>query len=125
MPRLASPIGASSVRTRFPELILATYSVADLDRAAALAMRIDSTSTEAALHLAAHLAVIEKIENTGEIDGGSGVVRQESTGPFNQTFNLMTSSGDDDTFFEKTSYGRAYLMIRNRTPARVMPFVVG
>ena len=125
MPKLSIPIAAASVRARFPELLVTSYPDPVLEQAARLAMRLDSTGEEAALHLAAHLAVYWTMHNTAEPDGGSGVIRHESTGPFNQSFATMVSSGMDDVFFETTSYGRTYLVIRNRTPRAVFPLVAG
>ena len=123
MPSLATPISAGSIRSRFPELTSQDYPDSALDLAAESAMNIFSLNTEGALHLAAHFAVVWRMENTGEADGGAGVVSQEQIGPRMVTYRTMSEG--DDTFFERTSYGRTYLIIRNRNPRRTMPFVVG
>ena len=127
MPSLANPINGAAVLARFPELAN-DHPTELLDEAAKAAMQIYSLRREGALHLAAHLAVCWRWENTGVMDGGSGVIQQETVGPKMAIYANMTGNskeGRQDGFFERTGYGRTYLILRDTSPRRMMPFIAG
>ena len=114
----------AALRERYPELVHPPWATkrkpvfTDGVLAAALraAQLIDSTGVDQALALAAHLALISAVENTAEIDGGSGVITEETVGPFEQSFANMTPDGSLDSTYQRTSYGREYLLLRRSVP---------
>ena len=125
MPDLdESLLTPATLRARFPEFVHPRWATkhepgftdSGLTNALTAAQLIDSTSTEAALHLAAHLALVAHLEESAEIDGGSGTLTEQTTGPFEQTFANMTRNGSLDSTFERTAYGRAYLLLRRAVP---------
>ena len=128
MPSFGTPISAAELRGRFPELA-ADHPDALLTESGNVAALIDSTRREATLYLAAHLAVCWRQENTAEPDGGSGVVLNEREGPRSVSYMAMSEAvpgtlGSSDSFYERSSYGRTYMVLRASSPRRTMPFVV-
>lgn len=128
MPSLGRDITAIDFRARFPEFTSAQFTNQMVQSAVVTAKSIDSTRREATLYLAAHLASVWRAEGGVDPDGGSGAVSAETIGPrtvqyLTQAAPVPGSSGSQDAFFERTSYGRTYMLLRDSSPRRVMPLL--
>ena len=125
MPSLSPALTGAEVRTRFPELSIDKFPDALMEDAAETAAEIYSATRKGALHLAAHLAVIWVAENDAEPDGGSGVVVSEMVGQKQVTYTNAAAvhTRSEDVFYERTSYGRMYLQLRDASAIRALPMV--
>ena len=100
----------------FPET---TYPDATVEARIKEARLIHAVRKLATLYLTAHLIAIDA-ENTGEPDGGSGVVTSEKIGP--RQVDYATQAGGTErskarrAFFATTSYGRRFLMLADTSP---------
>ena len=106
-------------RARFPEFVANDYPDALIERAVGLARRLAAAAgMEAVYWLTAHWLSLEGERNVSP-DYGSGLVTSETVGP--RTVSYMAEARDDaQVFYARTVYGRAYLALERRAPARVM-----
>ena len=98
----------------FPEITVSSDAV--VNAAGELALRISNVSQDAVLYLTAHLLSIQS-EDTGAPDGGAGEVVSERTGPMDTKY-LVQAETNREVFFTRTSYGRMFLILERRAPAR-------
>lgn len=114
MPQTVPTLAA--FQAQFPELTAITQ--AKVDRYGAVALEITgSTSAMCVLYLTAHLFSLGEVENSGEPDGGAGEIKQEMTGPYSRTF-VTQASKDGEAFYTRTPYGRMFLELERRSPAK-------
>ena len=113
---------AAQFRERFPEFTVASHPDAAITQAAETASRISAVSFEALLYLTAHVRTLDA-ENTAALDGGSGEVTAESVETRNVTY-AKQAKDEGDVFFTRSSYGRMFKMLENRTPSRAMGIAV-
>ena len=107
-------------RTRFGELASEeTYPDALIQNAINVAKSISTVSSEGFLYLTAHLAVVMKSEETGELDGGSGEVSGEMSSAQSMSYTVMAEH-NRDVFFTRSSYGRTFMLLESRAPKRVV-----
>ena len=97
------------------------------------ALDVHQNSPRATLYCAAHFLVIDDEERrdehgdaqAGEYDQGDGaLVTNESVVGKSLGYALMTDAGDRDSFFERTPYGRRFLVLEDRSPAFTFPILV-
>lgn len=100
-------------REDFPEF--SDVSDSEVERWLETAREIHSLSETATLHLAAHLLALSQ-EDSGGVDDGAGVVTAESIGPKSVSYRTQAESGQD-VFFERTRYGRTFLVLERRATA--------
>ena len=112
----------ATFRTRFPEFTQSEFSDALVSNLAAVAFHISGINTEATLYLLAHLVAVSK-EDNAELDGGSGVVEEERLGPKSVKY-VNQQMGEGDAFFNRTSYGRLFMVMESRSPAKRLRVVV-
>ena len=101
-------------RQQFPEF----SGVADDDVSAALsiARELYQLTALGTLYLAAHLIALETAEVGGTmapLDGGSGVVTQETIGPKRLSLRPPIER-PSEAFFARTAYGRTFLALMRR-----------
>ena len=107
-------INVSDFRIRFPEFA----ETADVRVLAAIreAEAVTHVSKDAVLHCAAHMLACMG-EETGALDGGSGVVQHETIGSQNMSYRDMAGDEPREVFFSRSAYGRHVLLLENRAPA--------
>ena len=66
--------------------------------------------------LAAHLATLDA-EAVSEADYGSGEIKHEEAGPRKVDYVTMARDGGE-AFYTRSSYGRMFLAMENRMPAK-------
>ena len=116
---MAAPTVAE-FRAQFPtDFPVATYPDAVITARIAEARQIHAVRKPATLYLTAHLIAIDA-ENTGEPDGGSGVVTSEKIGPRQVAYATQAGGTERSkarrAFFATTSYGRRFLMLADTSP---------
>ena len=104
------------VRARFPEF--ADTADAEIAVLTQTALSISAISQDALLYLVGHLIAISA-EETGEADGGSGEVVSERIGAKAVSYAAQAKSGDE-AFYTRTAYGRLFLALERRAPARAL-----
>lgn len=113
---------AAEVKARFSEF--AATADADIATAASTALRISAVDAEATLHLTAHLLAMRSGE-TGKPDGGSGEVAKERVGDRDLEYVTLARGPGRESFFSTSPYGRLFLILESRSPARLLPKVFG
>ena len=119
-----APPTVDRFRQEFPEFAAEEHADAVVQRALNNAFEMHSLKALATLYLAAHLVAIGE-EHTGQPDGGSGEIIEERTGPFTQKFTPQGGKDGKGAFYARTSYGRMFLELERRTPAKRFPRVFG
>ena len=102
-------------RARFPELSSTADALVEVTIDDA--RDIHDRRSLATLYCAAHLIALIP-EQTGQVDGGSGVVASEGIGPQRVSY-ITQATGDDNArkaFFATTFYGRRFLLEEGRNP---------
>ena len=111
-------ITASEFRASFPEFSESGYPDLLVERWIGVARRIHDLSTDGVGFVTAHLLALDR-QDTSTPDGGRGEVTGESLGPKSLQYRTQADSGRE-VFFTRTSYGRLFLTLEKRTPARVI-----
>ena len=105
-------------KARFTEFSVADSAIEQALSGAALLCGM--SGYEPTLYAAAHILSLAA-QNTGEADGGSGIVTMETQGPRTIQYENM-SGGRRDRFFEQTPYGRMVLALESRSAAGLAVF---
>ena len=113
---------AAQVKARFSEF--ATTADDEITTAASTALRISAVDAEATLHLTAHLLSLRSGQ-TGKPDGGSGEVAKERIGDRDLEYVTLAAGAGREAFFSTSPYGRLFLILESRSPARLLPKVFG
>lgn len=104
----------ADVRLRFPEFSSVTDDILALRVEEALA--ISAIRLLATSWLTAHLLALAD----GEAPSNSGEVTSEKIGDAQVTYRSQAEAGWE-SFYSATRYGRRYLELARRAPARAMP----
>lgn len=108
---MAAPTAAQFI-SEFPEIEANEQQV---QRVLNLAAEMSVASRNATMYLAAHLLVLELIEQDKQVDGGAGEVVREGLGSKSVDYMTMART-NRETFFTRTSYGRQFLILEARSP---------
>ena len=113
----------SGFRTRFPEFADAIgagnrRTDAQITLALDEGRIIHAVTDLGTLYAAAHLLVLDD-EETGQVDGGSGLVKSEKLGPQEVDFQTQALTARE-VFYATTSYGRKLLALEARIPRLVV-----
>ena len=101
-------------RERFPEFGWCGDSA--IETMLELAGEMHSLSETATLYLAGHLIKLDREEGRNGVDEGAGVVTNESIGPKTVQYKTQAER-ESDVFFERTPYGRMFLVLEKRATA--------
>lgn len=120
-PSVEAPT-AAEFRTEFPAFADDTaYPDAMINRLAEVALSIHALNEMANRYCLAHLLVVEGQHST-VADAGVGEVASEGIGKKRTSYKTQAANARE-VFFSTTSYGRSFLTLERRTPARVFPRV--
>ena len=115
---MATPEHLAAFRTAFPEFPEATASDAEVNAALDYAVLIHTAVELAMLNCAAHVLVIRKQESASntpaKIDGGARLVQSEGIGNQAQTYVRQARGEQREVFFNRTAYGRMFLLLEHR-----------
>lgn len=117
LPRPAKPT-TTQFRERFAEFADPAQYADDLVQSMLdAAYQLSAVSTEATLYLTAHLVTIDA-ERAEPLDGGSGEIASESVGGRAVSYLTMAKEAGGEVFYTRTYYGRTFMALQQRTPAR-------
>ena len=105
-------------KARFPE-----FAAVDDAIEAALSTAVllcGGSGYEPTLYAAAHVLSLAA-QNTGEADGGSGIVSMETQGPRTVQYSNMSEAARQ-RFFEQSPYGRMVITLEGRSSAGLAVF---
>lgn len=114
---------ASKFRTEFPEFTEADYPDEAVTRWITAAGYIHSVTEQGWLLLTAHLLSIAKADGAlGSVaapDGGQGLIISDKIGAKTRQFTYGGKAMKDaHEFYKRTFYGRTFIEISKRTPAK-------
>ena len=102
-------------RAQLPEFTEADYPDARVTAQIGLARRLHDVRKTAILYLTAHLFALEE-EQTGQVDGGAGVVSSEKIGPRQVAYLTQADGSERRAFFATSAYGRMFLALADTSP---------
>lgn len=116
----------AAFRDELPEFSETVLSNNDAKRYLAAALEIHSLSQRATIYCAAHLYSLAETEQpdggVGQDDGGAVSVQSQTIG--NQTITYAQaadmSSSERSSYFNRTPYGRLFLIFENRATANTL-----
>ena len=113
---------AAEFRSRFPEFTAVAHDDAAVEQAAVTASQISAVSLEALLYLTAHVLTLTA-ERTAALDGGSGEISAEGIETRSVSY-VTQAQTDSDAFFTRSSYGRMFQILEQRSPSRALGIAV-